>query len=150
MQGVDAALKKKIGKLAYVLSMLRELRRFGRRRYRLELDGVVHEAGSAVLTLGRHYAGSYILARDARIDAAEMDVVLVQTASSATFLLMLFALPLGLAARLPFMKTVKARSARISLVDGGSEALQADGDIAGALPSTVTVNDKAIRVLVPA
>lgn len=148
--GVDAALKKKIGKLAYVLSMLRELRRFGHRRYRLELDGVPYEAGSAVLTLGQHYAGSYILARHARIDQPDMDVVLVQTRSALSFLLMLFALPLGLAAGLPFMKTVKARSARISLADGGSEALQADGDMAGSLPATVTVHTNAVRVLVPA
>ncbi|MDQ8037286.1 MAG: diacylglycerol kinase family lipid kinase [Pedobacter sp.] len=151
VQGVDAALKKKIGKLAYVLSMLRELRHFGQQRYRLELDGQVHEAGSAVLTLGRHYAGSYILARDACIDVAEMDVVLVQTRSAAAFLLMLFALPLGLASRLPFMKTVKAKSARITLMNGqGSEGLQADGDMAGSLPASVTVSEQPLRVLVPA
>lgn len=148
VEGVDAALKKKIGKLAYVLSMLRELRRFGQQRYLLELDGQPHEAGSAVLTLGRHYAGSYILARDARIDRADMDVVLVQTKSAAAFLLMLFALPLGLASRLPFMKTVKAKTARISLVGGTSETLQADGDIAGTLPATVSVSTSALRVLV--
>ncbi len=150
VQGVDAALKQKIGKLAYVLSMLRELRQFGQRRYRLELDGEVHEAGSAVLTLGRHYAGSYILARDACIDSAEMDVVLVQTSSALSFLLMLFALPLGLAARLPFMKTVKAKTARISVIGGAREALQADGDMAGSLPAELAVSAHAIRVLVPA
>ncbi len=149
VEGVDMALKKKIGKPAYVLSMLRELRRFGRQRYRLELDGQRHEAGSAVLTLGRHYAGSYILAREACIDAAELDVVLVQTMSRWAFLLMLLSLPLGLATRLPFMKTVKARTARISRVDGGNEALQADGDLAGQLPATVSVDTTPLRVLVP-
>lgn len=146
--GVDVVLKKKIGKLAYVLSMLRELRHFGSRCYRLELDGQAYEAGSAVLTLGRHYAGSYILARDARIDAPEMDVVLVQSRSAAAFLLMLLVLPLGLASRLPFMRTVKARSARISRLDEASESLQADGDSAGRLPALVQVETRPLRVLV--
>lgn len=152
VDGVEPALKKKIGKLAYVLSMFRELRHFGSRRYQLQLDGENYEACSAVLTLGRHYAGSYILAREACLEEAEMDVVLVQTARPMAFLLMLLVLPLGLASRLPFMKTVKARQALIRMISpaaGAPEKLQADGDIAGTLPTTITVATTPMRVLAP-
>lgn len=157
VDGVDPALKKKIGKLAYVLSMLRELKQFGRRQYRLDIDDAIHTAASAVLTLGRHYAGSYVLAREARLEEPVVDVVLVQTLNRWAFLLMLFALPLGLAQKLPFMKTVKGRHIRItplaavasSAQGSAQESLQADGDAVGHLPADVLVEEKPVRVRVP-
>lgn len=157
VDGVDTALKKKIGKLAYVLSMLRELKQFGRRQYRIDIDDAIHTAASAVLTLGRHYAGSYILAREARLEEPVVDVVLVQTLNRWAFLLMLFALPLGLAQKLPFMKTVKGRQVRITPLagtektaeEGRGESLQADGDAVGRLPADVRVDANPVRVRVP-
>lgn len=151
VEGVKPELKKKIGKLAYVLSMLRELRRFGQRQYRIDIDEVIHTAASAVLTLGRHYAGSYILARGARLDEDKIDVVLVQTLNRWAFLLMLFALPLGFAQKLPFMKTVKGKHVRIMPVVAilyPPESLQADGDSVGFLPAEVRVEDVPVKVRV--
>lgn len=155
VEGVDAALKKRIGKMAYVLSMLRELRKFGTRQYQLHVDdSSVHTAASVVATLGRHYAGSYILAREARIDEPVLHLVLVQTLSRWAFLMMLFALPLGLAEKLPFMKTVTGRRIRITAypdrgADSAPESLQADGDTVGALPATLEVSPLPLKVLVP-
>lgn len=151
VEGVDLDLKKKAGKLAYVLSMLRELRRFGKQRYRVEVDGQSYTATSIVCTLGRHYAGSYVLAREARIDEPALHLVLVQTLNRWAFLLMLLALPLGLAARLPFMRTVKGRQVRITALEGppAAETLQADGDIVSALPAEIRVGERPLRVLAP-
>jgi diacylglycerol kinase family enzyme len=151
VEGVDPALKKRLGKLAYVLSMVRELKRFGRHQYQLHIDGSVHTAASVVATLGRHYAGSYVLAREARIDLPELHLVLVQTLSRWAFLLMLLALPLGLAQRLPFMKTVRGRHVRVTpWPDAGTtESLQADGDTVGSLPAVISVEEDPLQVLVP-
>lgn len=151
VESVDLDLKKKAGKLAYVLAMVRELRRFGQQQYLLEVDGQRHTATSVVCTLGRHYAGSYILAREARIDEPALHLVLVQTLSRWAFLLMLLALPLGLAQRLPFMKTVKGRHVRISRLPAtdAPEKLQADGDIVGELPADIRINDTPLKVLAP-
>lgn len=153
--GVSAELKKKLGKLAYVLSMLRELKNFGRQQYLLHIDDSIHTATAMVATLGRHYAGSYIFARNARIDEARIDVLLVQTLNRWAFLLMLLALPLGFAEKLPFMKTVKATRVRISHYppradSAAHESLQADGDTVGYLPAELHVLETPLKVLAPA
>lgn len=149
VEGVDTAFKKKLGKLAYVISMLRQLKAFGTRQYRLEIDGSIHTAASAVLTLGRHYAGSYVLSREARIDHPAIDAVLVQTLNRWAFLLMLFALPLGLASRLPFMRIVRGQRIRVERLDGGTESVQADGDTLSVLPAEIRVEGSPQRVIAP-
>jgi diacylglycerol kinase (ATP) len=150
--GVDPATKKRVGKLAYVLSMLKQLRRFGEQRYRITVDGVPHDAHSAVITNGRHYAGSYILARDADIRQPVLDVVLVQTSSATRFLAMLLLLPLGLVQRLSFIRTVRGRDIVVEqcapLADT-AEPVQADGDTVSELPARICVEDTPTRILVP-
>jgi diacylglycerol kinase family enzyme len=50
------------------------------------------------------------------------------------------------------MKIVKAREAVIRLISPSSgmpEKLQADGDIAGTLPATITVATQPLQVLAP-
>lgn len=151
--GVSATLKQKFGKLAYILSMLRELRNFGRQQYLLHIDDSVHTASAVVATLGQHYAGSYIFARNARIDEARIDILLVQTLNRWAFLLMLLALPLGWAEKLPFMKTVKAKRVRIShypaQANTARESIEADGDCVGYLPADLHVIETPLKVLVP-
>lgn len=149
--GVDLALKKRVGKLAYVLSMLRELRRYGSRRYRVVIDGVAHEAMSAVITNGRHYAGSYTLSRQADLAAPALQALLIQTPSAARFLGMLFMLPLGLVEQLPFIHSLPGRHIEVSLVeDDGHDPVQADGDTVSQLPATIRVEAAPVSVLCPA
>lgn len=154
VEGVPAALKQKIGKLAYVLAMVRELKHFGRQQYQLHIDDSVHTAAAVVCTLGRHYAGSYLLVKNANVSEPVMDVVLVQTLNRWAFLLMLLALPLGLAARLPFMKIVQGQRVTITpypapAADAAAENLQADGDTVGVLPAHLSMVQPALKVLVP-
>lgn len=153
--GVSHELKQKLGKLAYVLSMLRELKHFGNQQYLLQIDDSLHTATSVVATLGRHYAGSYVFARKARLDEPVIDVLLVQTRSRWAFLLMLLALPFGLAEKLPFMKTVKGRRVHVNHYPAASgeaprESLQADGDSVAYLPAELHVIESPLRVLAPA
>ena len=152
--GIDPALKKKVGKLAYVISMLQQLRQFGTRRYRIEIDGQAHEARSIVITKGRHYAGSYTLTRQADIGKPSLQAILVQTDSRARFLGMLFMLPLGLVEKLSFIRSLAGREMRVTLIDeNGSAALpdpvQADGDRVSQMPAVIRVEAGTTRVLVP-
>lgn len=148
--GVDLALKKKVGKLAYVLSMLRELRRYGSRRYRVVIDGVAHEAMSAVITNGRHYAGSYILARTADIGQPALQAVLVQAPNARQFLGMLFMLPFGIVEKLSFIRSVSGRAFRVELAGSdGADPVQADGDTVTQLPADIRVEDTPSRVIAP-
>src|SRR5215510_2102328 len=52
---VSTTLKQRIGKLAYVWEALRQLFLFPYSRYRVTVDGVVHDAASVVVAKGRLY-----------------------------------------------------------------------------------------------
>ncbi len=148
--GVDLEQKKRIGKLAYVLSMLRELRRYGSRRYRVRIDGEEHQALSAVITNGRHYGGSYTLTRQADVTQPSLQVVLVQAASRLQFLGMLFMLPLGLVERLWFIRSLAGRDIRVELLEGDApDPVQADGDTVTQLPADIRVEPRPVRMRVP-
>src|SRR5262249_4555204 len=74
--GVSAPLKRLLGKGAYVLEMLRQLRRFPFPCYRVEIDSAVHEATSAIIAHGRYYGGRFVVAPEARLDQPELHVCL--------------------------------------------------------------------------
>lgn len=151
--GVNPVIKKRFGKLAYVMSMLRELRQFGSRRYRVTInDASVYEAASLVITNGRHYAGSFTLSHQADISKPSLQVILVQTKSAARFLGMLLMLPFGLVESLSFIRSVSAREIRVEEISGEipvAEPVQADGDTVSKMPANVRVETHATRILVP-
>lgn len=148
--GVNHGIKQKFGKLAYVLSMLQQLKQFGSRTYRVTIDGKAHEAMSMVITKGRHYAGSYTLTHQADITQPSLQVILVQTGSATRFLGMLLMLPLGLVEKLSFIRSVSGRDIRVEVIAGPDvDPIQADGDTVSQMPAEIRVEDVQTRVLVP-
>lgn len=146
--GVRPAVKKRLGKLAYVLAMFASLRKVGSRHYRAVCDGVAHDVISAVLTNGRHYAGSYIITRQADIAMPTLEAVLIKPVSRLRFFGMLLLLPLGLAEKLSFVQVVRARDIRIDS-DDPEDPVQADGDTIGRMPVQVQSEAQTSRVIVP-
>ena len=69
---VTPHLKRRLGKLAYVLASLVELWRYRPRRYAVTLDGRRHDAASAIVANAHFYGGRYVVAPRARIDEAEL------------------------------------------------------------------------------
>ncbi|KZX85015.1 hypothetical protein A3716_24790, partial [Alcanivorax sp. HI0011] len=67
VDGVNLSVKERFGKLAYVQSMLAQIRRYGQRHYRVMVDGRPLDCFSAIVTNGRHYGGSFVLSREANI-----------------------------------------------------------------------------------
>ncbi len=146
--GVKPETKKKLGKLAYVISMFAQLRAVGSRRYRVLCDGVPHEACSAIISNGRHYAGSYLLAHDADLSVPALDAVLISPVSRLRFFGMLLLLPLGIAAKMPFVRIVRAREIHVSC-DVSDDPVQADGDTIGKLPLVIRSEAQSSRVVAP-
>src|SRR3546814_9938646 len=54
---VNPRLKRATGKFAYAVATLQRWLRYRRHRFRIEIDGVLHEAAAAVVANGRSYAG---------------------------------------------------------------------------------------------
>jgi diacylglycerol kinase (ATP) len=143
---LNLALKKKIGKAAYILAMLQQIPRYGSERFRLLIDGRPYDCLSAVLTNGRHYGGSFVISRRANIAKPGLQVLMFQKPGRWTLVKYLFSL---LFARMENMNGVVSLTARrVEIQKPAGEPIQIDGDPAGTLPATVTVDEQPVAVRV--
>ncbi len=147
VEGVSLALKRVLGRGAYYVEMLRQLLVFGFPRYRLSVDGVAFDAASAVVAKGRHYAGRYLLAPEARIWEPLFHVCLFERGGRAAALRYALAMQRGRLPELPDYRIVTGRQVRIEGPVG--DPVQADGDIVAALPVEVEVVPDALRLVMP-
>ncbi len=150
--GVDPGIKRllgrlALGKLAYVIETLVQLVKSPFPRYRLLLDGRAVEAASAVVANGRYYGGRFSCAPEARIDGDVFQVCLFSRGGRWDALRYAWGL---LSGRLRHFRDVAVVAAREITVEGPvGEPVQADGDVLGALPLSVTALPVRLRLLVP-
>ncbi|WP_133491524.1 diacylglycerol kinase family protein [Alcanivorax sp. 24] len=163
---VDLILKRRIGKLAYALSMIRQLARYGKVSYRVSVDGRPLDCFSAVITNGRYYGGSFVLSRQANIARAKLQVLLFQRSGVWFLLGCLVALMMGRLERRDGVASVSAEKVTVEVSrhlagsdvrpvgevawpKPGPEPIQADGDPAGWLPAEIVLENQAVPVRVP-
>jgi YegS/Rv2252/BmrU family lipid kinase len=144
---LDLALKRRLGRAAYVWQSLRELSRYDFPLIAAELDGIALEAASVIVTKGRLYAGRYRIAPAARPAEPGFQVVLFRHPGALHAALAGLALPLGLVPDLPSVTIMPAR--RIHLAAASPVPVQADGDPAGMLPVSITDAPGLLRVILP-
>jgi diacylglycerol kinase family enzyme len=147
--GVSRTLKRRVGKLAYVVEMLRQLGRFHFRPYRLAFDGAAPvEAASAILANGRRYGGAFVCAPQADLGLERLDACLFGRGGRLAAVGYGFALGLDLIPRLP---SVVLRPFREVAIDGpAGDPVQGDGDIVATLPARITVAEAELMVVAPA
>ncbi len=146
VQGLDLALKRRLGRAAYVLQALRQAARHPFAPIEAVLDGTPYRATSVIVTKGRLYAGRHLLAPAARPAAPGFQVALLAGSGAPSLLAAGLALPLGLLPRLPGLRLLPARCITLS---GPGIALQADGDPAGSLPARIEDAPACLPVLLP-
>ncbi|WP_372623183.1 diacylglycerol/lipid kinase family protein [Falsiroseomonas sp.] len=144
---LDLALKRRIGRAAYVWQSLRELPRYPFAPITAELDGASGPAASVIVTKGRLYAGRYCVAPAARPADPGFQVVLFRHPGMLRAALAAAALPLGLIPRLPGVEILPAHHIRLSAE--GVVPVQTDGDPAGLLPAEVSDAAGPLRILLP-
>lgn len=141
-------LKKKIGKLAYVLQGLRELVVGVPRRYRVEIDGSeVVEASSIIVAKSRFYGGEFQLAPQAAIGKPELQVCLFLRGGLLSTLLYIIGMGTGHLDRMPGYRTVPAKTILITGHDG--DPAQLDGDCRGSLPLEIGLGERSLSVIAP-
>lgn len=151
--GVGAALKRRLGRFAYVWCSLVETRRYRPVRYAVEIDGQCWEVASVIVTRGRHYAGPYVVAPQATLGEASLHVCLFERWGRGQALRFGLALLLGRLPRTAGYRVVAGRDVRISVSSDAGETrrqpVQVDGDDALTLPVSIAVAPGAVRLLRP-
>lgn len=144
--GVNSALKRRIGKLAYALVAFREILRPSGTRIELDIDGRVEHAALAVVTHAAHYAGPFVIAPEARLGDDHLSVVLVRDGRRIALLRCGLALLLNRIPRQAGVEILRARHVRFLGPPG--EPVQSDGDVIGHMPMAVRVGDGELSLIV--
>jgi diacylglycerol kinase family enzyme len=137
--GVSRGLKRTLGRFAYAVALVRLLIHWPRHRITLRADGRQIDCEAFYVAKGRHYAGPWSVAPEARVGRPAMHVVALRRARRRDYLSFMAAIaahrdPAGLA-------NVDAFEC-VNLTAEAEEPLpvQADGDIVGALPVTMILS----------
>ena len=144
---VDLALKRRIGKGAYVAEFLRQLFVFPFPAYRVILDGTGHEAASVVLAKARHYGGPYSCAPGATLEDRDFHVCLFARPGALAAISYGAALTTGRLAGRADYKILRA--ARVTIEGPAGDPVQGDGDIIAALPLEVGMVPGALQLVMP-
>lgn len=145
--GVPRSVKRRIGKLAYVLAALRQLIRYPCPHLTALVDGRPVTAATVVVSRGRLYGGRYIMAPEADLAMPEFQVSIFRRKGRLAMAGYAAALPMGLLNRWNLIDHVVARRVEVRVRPG--DPVQVDGDTATALPVVIDLADQAIEVLVP-
>lgn len=144
---VDPAIKRRLGKLAYVLATAMLLGRYRCPRYTVLANGRRFVAGAVILAKGQHYAGRFVCAPDARLEAPSLELCLFRAGSRLAILRYALALALGSIHRQPDVEILSVREAEIE--GPPDDPVQGDGDLIGQLPARIAVAPETLLLSVP-
>lgn len=137
------------GTLVYLYAALRALVAWRPARFTVTVDGERHELNghSVAVANSRAYGGGMLIAPQAELDDGKLDVVMI---ASAPKLQLLRSLPKVF--RGTHIDDPNVQAHRGSVVELAADRpfdIYADGDPVGALPATVRVEHRCLRVIVP-
>ncbi len=144
---VSLPLKRRLGRGAYVVALVRELAASARRPLRVVVDGEESVAANLVVTKGTLYAGSYVVAPRASLEADTFEVLLFARGGALATLSAMAAGATGRLDRLAGLRVITARSVEVLAPEG--DPVQGDGDLVGRLPARIDVDERALPLLCP-
>jgi len=137
---VSSRLKRVIGRLAYGVAFLGLLAKWPRHRIVLACGGAQIECEAFYVAKGRYYAGGWSFAPQARLDEPLLHVVALKRARRRDYARFVWTLFRGgEVAALSNVEIVTSTTLRATA--DAPLPIQADGDIVGALPATLTVSE---------
>lgn len=137
---VSSRLKRAIGRLAYIVAFAALLVKWPRHPIRLATDADNFACEAFYVAKGRYYAGRWSFAPQARVDEPLMHVVALETASRRDYARLVWMLIRGGdLSRKAGINVITCK--RLTATADNALPLQADGDIVGVLPTTMTVAD---------
>ena len=137
------------GKLVYLYAALRALAAWRHARFTVTVDGELHELTgfSVAVANSRAYGGGMLIAPQAELDDGQLDVVMTAAVGKLRALCSMPKLFKG--THMDDDNVHAARGFVIELAADRPFEIYADGDPIGALPATVRVEHRCLRVVVP-
>lgn len=149
--GVSTAIKRRIGKGAYVLQSGLELARRRPPRLRLTIDGAVMFGASLIAANGRFYGGRFIACPGARLEDPWLETRLFEDGGRLDVMRYGAALLRGMGERVSGTRLLRAQRIEAVSLDAHAppEPVQADGEIIALLPAVIEAAAAQIDVLAP-
>jgi YegS/Rv2252/BmrU family lipid kinase len=137
------------GNLVYLYAAVRALAGWKHANFRVVIDGMAHDlrGWSVAVANSKAYGGGMIIAPQAELDDGQLDVIMVSESSKWTALKDIPKVFKGTHTDSSYVRALKG--AKVELSADRPFVIYADGDPIGALPATVSVSPRALRVLVP-
>ncbi|MEN9608523.1 MAG: hypothetical protein RLZZ06_454 [Actinomycetota bacterium] len=134
------------GPSRYTLAMLYELVSFSSLKYRAKIDGKERELDGMLCAVanGPSYGGGMLVAPEASIDDGKLDLFVVHKISKPELIKVFPKVFTGEHVSHPAVEIIRCES--VTLLSDGVP-VYADGEPAGALPLTVSVAPKSLKVL---
>jgi len=146
VHAVPLTLKRRLGKLAYVITALKTGLKRKSTELMIELDGIRLKGKFAVASNARHYGGPFVICPGGATDPGLHMLVLERDDPWSSFCYGI-SLLLGRIHKARGASVTPFESARISATD--HVAAQVDGDPFGATPIEIQRTEKTVPVLVP-
>ena len=145
---VNAALKARVGKLAYWLAGWTMLGRLP--QFEVETDGGTGCASFALFSKVRNYGGDFEIARSVTLLDGDFEAVLFSGGTSFHYVKHFFGMALNRLAGMKGVDVRRVRCARLSCAAAERVFVQIDGELAGCLPAQIDIVPDAVTLLVPA
>jgi diacylglycerol kinase (ATP) len=140
---VNEALKKILGKGAYIYSGIMTLLRFNPSELTFTIDGKAYSGYSAIIGNAAKYAGNFKVTPDARLTDPVLYVCLFKGKRRLDLLRYVFGITTKTHLRYKDIEYLKAESIGIT----GSSHVQIDGDYIGTTPAKVEIVRDALRLV---
>ena len=147
VRDVDVALKRRIGKGAYVVAAFSQILHGSPVLYDVVADGTTYRAASVVVANGHYYGGRFVCAPAARLTSPTFEVCLAERPGRWNTLRYAAGLVLGTLPKLAGYRIVTASNIRISGPAG--DPVQGDGDTLTSLPVDIDMAPKPLNLIVP-
>lgn len=140
---VSVGLKQRIGRFAYVVSLIRLLWSWPRMDLRVSANDRIFQCEAAFVLKGRFFAGPWTLASQANLCVPEFHLLLLPQARRRDYLQLLLFAMLGSFFESSAWHRLCCTDVKID--SKVSHPVQADGDIAANLPAHFVMQDVVVR-----
>ncbi len=147
---LDPIAKRRFGRLAFVSTGVLSRIRHPQPDFEVDVDGQSFQATFAVVGNSRFYAGRFGVTTEADPTDGVFDVLVYYGQSLAADALFWMGVPLELHLGHPGVTYVRGAKVTLRPLDADDIVwFQTDGELAGALPATAIIEQRALQVFVP-